>query len=313
MNPMETHSHYDAHIEIDQCPECGGLWFDSSELYSIKQGLADIIDRIDCEKLRALVKVAEKINCPRDGAALTLFKDPSFPQEIQIEYCPKCSGLWFNRGEFRDWQTVRAQRMNKVPGEEDERFERDIAGLLSVCGTDSEGDALGRLNNFLATAYNLPQKKSSSQEDAETKDSMHVLSFINSLIGLVQEPSDTQKTKDIDRSEILTKSSRIFSFALKLLAGGLTAYFIISEANIILGTNLQFNELEISIWYFRMLMVFIILPTLYFFKLLNYIQNNYFPGAQSIAVSSSFFQAKIFYYFVYVIILVLFLTRLFGF
>ena len=44
MQQVKVESHYGQTVILDQCPKCGGIWFDSLELYSVKQGQAEIID-----------------------------------------------------------------------------------------------------------------------------------------------------------------------------------------------------------------------------------------------------------------------------
>lgn len=309
MEALTAHSHYDAHVEIDQCPNCGGLWFDGSELFTIKQGLAEIIDKVDRMKLRTLVPAAAEMHCPRDGAHLALFKDRSFPESIQVESCPDCNGFFFNRGEFRGWQTARAEKM-KADSEADKKFDKDIASLIALYSAGGE-ESLNRLGNFLAAAYGQPGGLPVKREDPEIERAAKVVGFVQDLIGLFKKPADGPKTKEEEREGILAKAV-IFNTALKILAFGATAYFIISEARAVTGTKLIFNELDIYIWYFRMLMSLFVLPVFYAFKFINFIGNKYFPEVKAGVINSTFFQAKMFYYVVYGILFLLFISKLFN-
>jgi Zn-finger nucleic acid-binding protein len=38
MRQVKVESHYGQPVILDQCPECGGIWFDKMELYQVKQG-----------------------------------------------------------------------------------------------------------------------------------------------------------------------------------------------------------------------------------------------------------------------------------
>ena len=82
MHAVETESHYGANLFLDQCPTCGGLWFDRRELYRVREGKAvDIrakVDPLNINKLEELVPLEKKLLCPRDGTQLELFTDSLF-------------------------------------------------------------------------------------------------------------------------------------------------------------------------------------------------------------------------------------------
>jgi uncharacterized protein len=311
MSSLTMHSHYDAHVEINQCHECGGLWFDDSEFYMIKQGLAAVIDAIDREKLKALTPTATELHCPRDGALLSMFKDPSFPKSIQVEFCPTCRGFWFNRGEFRDWQTYRAEKLKEVPSDADNKFDKDISSLLTLCGTNDQADSLSRLGNVMMAAYGQPEKMSPVREDSGIEASAQVISLVNNLIGLFRKSEPDYKNPEKEQDEVLVKA-KILNILLKLFAAGLTVYFFISEARSVLGTQIFYSQLDVCIWYFRTLMSLIVLPVFYVFKFVNYVQMKYAPVTKVGVVNSAFFQAEVFYYTIYGILFLLTLMRLFD-
>jgi uncharacterized protein len=311
MLSLTAHSHYDAHVEIDQCPKCGGLWFDGTEFYVIKQGLGDVIDKVDRKKLYELVPTAIELHCPRDGAHLTLFKDRSFSVNIQVESCPTCGGFWFNRGEFRDWQDARAEKMKANFDKADEKFDSDIASLFSLYSTNGGNDALDRLGNFMAAAYGVPGSQPVKTDEPDIEKTAQAIALADNLISLFKKPSVDPKTPSAEREEILAQA-RVINLALKILAAGLSAYFIISEARIAIDTKIFYSQIDISIWYFRMMISFFVLPVFYAFKFVNFIQNKYFPEIRMGTVSSTFLQAKMFYYTVYGILFLLVLARIFS-
>ena len=47
-------ANYGRYLLLDQCPDCGGIWFDNWELYYLKNGEANRLDPIDSEKLLTL-------------------------------------------------------------------------------------------------------------------------------------------------------------------------------------------------------------------------------------------------------------------
>ncbi len=94
---------------LDQCPACGGLWFDRWELYFLGPGEAERLDPIDAPAVVSPNPEKKGAGrCPVCGAALTDFKDPSLPADACIKRCPECSGLWLNRGELARYAEHRA-------------------------------------------------------------------------------------------------------------------------------------------------------------------------------------------------------------
>jgi Zn-finger nucleic acid-binding protein len=69
------------------------------------------------------------MNCPVDGATLQM----TDRQGIEIDYCPKCRGVWLDRGELdklieRSVPPVRpvsAERHPEYDDDDDDRYERE--------------------------------------------------------------------------------------------------------------------------------------------------------------------------------------------
>lgn len=151
MQPVNLVGHYGAKIIVDQCPKCGGIWFDSLEYAAAAPGQAATIDHVDAEKLRLSQRQhAQPLYCPRDGQLLTQFHDENFPRDIQVESCQHCYGFWFNVGEFQAFQAVQARQPQAEPRRLDPKLESQIDALLH----DASGSSfatLGKLGQFLST------------------------------------------------------------------------------------------------------------------------------------------------------------------
>ncbi len=86
-------------IELDYCPNCSGVWFDSGELelmlerMALEQNLtADILASPEAETTE------KRRRCPICGRKMrkvTVGEDP----EVLIDVCPIGDGLWFDGGE----------------------------------------------------------------------------------------------------------------------------------------------------------------------------------------------------------------------
>ncbi len=89
-------------IVLDQCPRCGGIWCDRWELYPLTAAAAEQLDSVDQAALtRPAATRSEPLQCPRCRARLRRFRDASLPQDVQIERCSNCDGMWLKRGELR--------------------------------------------------------------------------------------------------------------------------------------------------------------------------------------------------------------------
>ena len=175
MHTVETESHYGANIFLDQCPACGGLWFDRRELYRIKDGEAANIhtnvDPLDIDKLGELVPIERNLICPNDKAPLQLFGDPLFPKTIEIERCPECGGFWFNHGEFSDFQKWRSKHKKDIESgknELDTETKERVNKLIAMHGDKGMYNSIGNLGEFLsqpAGQYELGRRRNSSGND----------------------------------------------------------------------------------------------------------------------------------------------------
>lgn len=128
MHQVRVESHYGQPIVIEQCKGCGGIWFDESELFDAKRGVAEKIELLDSDILKKPSRIeTSTLICPIDKAKLFQFNDRYFPRGIILERCPNCSGIWLNRGDFTQFQTTRQkiQRPNKY-SPKDEKVKDEI-------------------------------------------------------------------------------------------------------------------------------------------------------------------------------------------
>ena len=191
LNKVYTESEYGQAIELNQCPACGGIWFDEWELYPLNQEKAKKIDRLDFEKLhhRSAVKKESKL-CPKCGKKLRIFKDPNIPKDFEIETCPKCFGLWLNQGEtvkYKRYQEAKKKKKEKKPKTKEERkIEENIEKLLEF---HKSSDTLGNIGRFLSTPIDrytmcpLPSYKSKENISVE-KIAQITTAILNLLLRL---------------------------------------------------------------------------------------------------------------------------------
>jgi uncharacterized protein len=182
MSPVDLQSPIGRRVVVDQCPSCGGIWFDEFEIYQAKDGEAQRIDAVDGSALRnPSTIISSALLCPRDAAQLVQFDDPYFPKGVVIARCPRCHGFWLNRGEFTRYQTAR--REMKQPREviiEDTAFQRDVDRAISMQRTSPEDNPVIRAARFLSTPLDpVTMARTDSRPGSETE------SNVGALVGLL--------------------------------------------------------------------------------------------------------------------------------
>lgn len=91
-------------ILIDQCPSCGGLWFDRFEMTQIPHNEALKIDSLDQNRATRPTPINKNLLCPKDHLLLVKIKDINIPPDTNISRCRKCEGVWFSRGELVEYK-----------------------------------------------------------------------------------------------------------------------------------------------------------------------------------------------------------------
>lgn len=91
-------------IEVDRCPSCEGIWFDKTEL-------GHLLDSKE-ENVAPLMGGSEHGDndrvlgaCPRDGAKMLRVLSAR-NNEVVIDCCVDCRGIWLDGGEFRRIKTA---------------------------------------------------------------------------------------------------------------------------------------------------------------------------------------------------------------
>ena len=111
----------------------------------------------------------------------------------------------------------------------------------------------------------------------------------------------------------------LIDLIVKILAAGLTLYFIISEAHYIISISdaslyemFLYDSTLFIITILKSILIFIALPFLYLFKLLDYLGIPILREGRWMSSEYDFFQTKLFYQTIYIIIFILIIIRLIG-
>jgi len=115
---------YEAKIEVDECPLCGGMWLDHGELEAIqqtierdyKQALDEPVDSVaegmDSLRQRQLGPIAcLKCNAEMDA------RPYGHGSQVLIDVCPAGCGMWLDQGELAALEKLfeRSQQQTDIP------------------------------------------------------------------------------------------------------------------------------------------------------------------------------------------------------
>ncbi|MFO8051399.1 MAG: zf-TFIIB domain-containing protein [Thermoplasmatota archaeon] len=91
--------------QLDLCTECGGIWFDPSEL-------DDIVGDHSPVELLILITDSlkgDRLPCPECGRTMTSKE----VYDVYVDYCEECRGIWMDKGETGKVRSM--DRMMKYP------------------------------------------------------------------------------------------------------------------------------------------------------------------------------------------------------
>jgi Zn-finger nucleic acid-binding protein len=187
MHQVKIESHYGQPIFLEQCKECGGIWFDEMELFSAGHGEAEKIEVLDSKSLWTPTNMEKQIlRCPLDQSKLFRFKDQYFLKGIILERCPSCNGIWLNRGDFTKFQQARQElEQPKEKSSKDKKLEEDIKCILSEHNAKGASNTLEKLGSFLSTPIDrdtlLPLEQSEKQLE-QGKTANLILNVLMSIL-----------------------------------------------------------------------------------------------------------------------------------
>ncbi len=112
-------------IALDQCGDCGGIWFDRWELFPLHHDEVARLDPVDTAQLQRPVESRRPGDCPRCEVALREFRDANLPADARVARCFVCEGMWLQRGQLGLVKRA-ANRPPRLPAEEDRELQAVI-------------------------------------------------------------------------------------------------------------------------------------------------------------------------------------------
>jgi len=86
-------------FETDNCPACGGMWFDGGDLSQIDKVIEPVY--YENRKIPSKHIQLETLMCPSCNNGQVLEKRPHVRDKyVIIDCCPSCNGIWLDKGEL---------------------------------------------------------------------------------------------------------------------------------------------------------------------------------------------------------------------
>ncbi|HVU02902.1 MAG TPA: zf-TFIIB domain-containing protein [Polyangiaceae bacterium] len=104
---LETKT-YEAKIEVDVCPSCGGMWLDHGELEAIQEAkehdyrksLEEVADTVSRSINQVVQETTAPIACVKCGTRMDT-REYAYCSQIVIDTCPEGHGMWLDAGEIQ--------------------------------------------------------------------------------------------------------------------------------------------------------------------------------------------------------------------
>lgn len=87
-------------VEIDYCLSCSGIWLDADELEVLLDDSAEAARLLQATAALAKGEPGRR-RCPICRRRMNTAIIPA-PAPVEIDYCPRRHGLWFDRGELEE-------------------------------------------------------------------------------------------------------------------------------------------------------------------------------------------------------------------
>ncbi len=86
-------------IELDQCEQCGGTWFDPGEIAPFQKIIEPVLWEV--RDIPSKQEQFKNLYCPRCGSEKAMEKIPH-PRDSNVimDQCFDCGGIWLDHGEM---------------------------------------------------------------------------------------------------------------------------------------------------------------------------------------------------------------------
>ena len=138
-------------VLIDICPKCGGIWLDKGEIYLFSKEPKGLREEI--EKALKNPKQSNRVNPTTNTnlVELTLYNG-----SLVIDFCPKTSGIWLDKGELERLSSVEESQLRLMLDKiEQKSFTKITLPSLGIVGGTTLFLLYGLLTLVLITLVNF--------------------------------------------------------------------------------------------------------------------------------------------------------------
>lgn len=107
---VKTHS--GGRTELDQCPFCGGIWFDHFEANQVPLPEIKKLASQTPELQKALDSSFGESKCPHCLVPLVALRSESIPKHLNVFSCPQCRGNWFSQKNLLEFKVAQKAKVN---------------------------------------------------------------------------------------------------------------------------------------------------------------------------------------------------------
>lgn len=130
-------------ILLDKCVMGCGIWFDRWEIFKASY---DDIKRIDDFDEIFMDKKAENILCPICNVKMGKYRNPAYNLNFDLDFCNKCYGFWFDKGEAIKFKDVWRKKIDKLKNETKITLSPSVQNFEKLAMDEEEAD---RFLNFV--------------------------------------------------------------------------------------------------------------------------------------------------------------------
>ena len=150
-------------VTVDVCEGgCGGIWFDNYELRKFDEPHEAGGEKLLGIKRNESIRVdhSKKRNCPKCKNIMMLKHFFCTKQQVEIDECPGCGGLWLDFGELSQirsqYRTEEERR--KAAGEYfEEVFGKELAAMKDVSEENlKKARRIANIFRFICPSYYIP-------------------------------------------------------------------------------------------------------------------------------------------------------------
>jgi hypothetical protein len=154
-------------VQFDVCKSgCGGIFCDNFELQRVDEPNEDAGELLgDIENAKPLHRdAAQRLRCPKCQDVPMKLHFFSVKQQVQVDECPACSGIWLDCGELRSVRSqyrTEEERKQAVEAYFDTLFGGELAAMRQASNEKREkAKRIGRILRFICPSYYIPGKQS---------------------------------------------------------------------------------------------------------------------------------------------------------